>query len=76
MTLTDGDRPKRRRFTDYWVCAVCGGAVSKQMGQHKHLRVRRADGSGWDHTKCRPAGGGAQDVLQQLELRRAEAVLR
>ena len=39
-------------MTEPFNCDVCGGAVSKQMGQHKHLRVRRADGSGWDHARC------------------------
>jgi len=63
-------------MTEPFNCDVCGGAVSKQMGQHKHLRVRRADGSGWDHARCRPAGGGAEEILRQLELRRAEAALR
>ena len=63
--------------TDRWTCAVCGNSVSpKQMGQHKHLRVRRADGTGWDHTRCRPAAGGAEEALWQLQLRRAEAGLR
>jgi hypothetical protein len=40
--------------TDRWTCCVCGRGVSKQMGQHARLRVRRPDGSGWDHTRCRP----------------------
>jgi hypothetical protein len=39
---------------DRWTCSRCGKQVSKQMGQHAHLRVRRLDGTGWDHARCRP----------------------
>jgi hypothetical protein len=62
--------------TDRWTCSVCGTLVSKQMGQHTHLRVRRPDGTGRDHIRCRPPIVSAQDALRRLESRRAEAALR
>jgi hypothetical protein len=59
---------------DRWTCSRCGKQVSKQTGQHKHLRVRRADGTGWDHTRCRPPTGSA-DIPAALAQRGTAAGL-
>jgi hypothetical protein len=61
--------------TGYWECSVCGRGVSKQMGQHRHLRVRRDDGE-WDHARCHPASYSSDDVMRQIEQRRTSAGLR
>jgi hypothetical protein len=65
--------------TTRWVCTQCGHAVSKQVGQHKHLRVRRPDGTGWDHARCQPPHQSVPlevPLEEALLFRRRDAGLR